>query len=139
MRYTLRQGPALACIMLGLLFPQYAASQDGTPRIIKASMERLICVELADKRDHHEEQADKIYLRLLADLDMSGDDNAIIAQMTLPVIMALKGRQQVHIDAYHTLANQYEGLKHTTRQRRCRLVYRHKLNAFLDYVSSRIA
>jgi hypothetical protein len=100
-------------------------------------MERIICVEIADKRDSYEAEADKIYQRLLADLDMTGDDSAVIAQLTLPIIMALKGRHPEHIEAYFTLSNQYETLKKTTRQRRCNLDYRHRLNSFLDYVATR--
>lgn len=132
-----RKAQTYVFLLLAVAAPLSAPANPAEARTIKASMERIICVEIAAERDEHEAEADKIYRRLLADLDMTGDDSAVIAQLTLQIIMALKGRHPQHIDAYFTLANQYETLKQTTRKRRCRLEYRHRLNSFLDYVATR--
>lgn len=117
--------------------PSFANPAD-EPSLIMASSGRIICREIAEERDGYEVAADKISRQLLADLDMSGDDNAAIAQLTLPVILALKGKHPQHFQSYHTLSAHYEDLKQTTLQRRCRLKYRPELNSFLAYVSSRI-
>lgn len=132
-----RKARIYSLLLLAIAVPMSAPANPLEPRTIKASMERIICVEIANKRDGYEAEADKIYRRLLADLDMTGDDSAVIAQLTLPIIMALKGRHPKHIEAYFTHSNQYETLKKTTRQRRCNLDYRHRLNSFLDYVATR--
>lgn len=139
MMFLCRKTYLYALFLFATVIPQNSVANPGEARIINASMKRIVCVEIAEQRDNYEAQADKIYRRLLADLDMSGDDSAVIAQLTLPIIMALKGRYPQHIDAYFTLANQYETLKQTALKRRCHLEFRHRLNSFLDYVSTRVS